>query len=158
MATEQELRDAVQTVAEGAGQISTAEDAIEAAQAAREAAEDAAEEIAEAAMEGERGRRIEALETECAIWPEKLATAISNLRTEFLAMVANLTPLPAQAPEATAATEATAAAAQAAASSGQTSQATVTETTTATVDPAPPVPVAEAVPQAAPAKRKPNWI
>ncbi len=79
MADEDEVREAVETIAEAAGDAVSAEAAIEAAQERAEAAEELAEEIVEAALESERGRRIDQLERDLSQWRSEHATQLESL-------------------------------------------------------------------------------
>jgi uncharacterized coiled-coil protein SlyX len=90
MASETDLVPAAQAASDAAAEIQqtaenaeiTVDAAIEAAEEAREEAEETAEAIAAAAIESERGRRIETLEGEFSSWRERVETLQNTVATQ----------------------------------------------------------------------------
>ena len=85
-----EVQEAIETIAEAAGENAALENAVEAAQARTDEAEAAAARIAAAAMESERGQFLEQLREDFEQWQEETNAALQSLRTEVTSLSAQL--------------------------------------------------------------------
>jgi hypothetical protein len=157
MADETEIKEAVETIAEAAGDAVSAEEQIEAANERAEAAEELAEDIAEAALESERGRRIDALQTEFASWRETLAGNLSKQETALAELSSRLTMELAAMEAKIPATMTVETRPAAEALTLPASEAVAETVTTVTVDGA-NAPTKESQEAPVPAKRKANWL